>query len=337
MILVTGGTGLVGAHLLFDLVKAGHQVRALKRASSNVNQVLDTFSYYDVDHEKLAAEIEWVDGDVLDILSLATAMDCVETVYHCAATVSFTPKDHEWMMKVNVEGTANVVNAALDAKVKTLCHVSSVAAIGREGSSKPITEDAEWTVNKHTTVYGKSKRAAELEVWRGQAEGLEVVIVNPTLIMGPGVWGQSSTQIVKKVADGLSFYTSGSNGFIDVRDVAGIMQKLVAEGPKNQRFILVAENWKLRDAVDQIADELGKTRPKFKANNLITGLVWRLEWLRSTVIGGKPILTRETTNTANSTSVYDNSKIKAAIDYEFIQVSKSITDTCKIYLKDHQN
>lgn len=337
MILVTGGTGLVGAHLLFDLVKAGHQVRALKRASSNVNQVRDTFGYYDADHEKLAGQIEWVDGDVLDIASLTTAMNDVETVYHCAATVSFTPKDHEWMMKVNVEGTANVVNAALDAGVKTLCHVSSVAAIGREGSTRPITESAEWTVNKHTTVYGKSKRAAELEVWRGQAEGLEVVIVNPTLVMGPGVWGKSSTQIVKKVADGLSFYTDGSNGFIDVRDVSAIMQKLVSEGPKNERFILAAENVMLREAVNQIADALGKKRPKYKAGALLTGVIWRLEWLRSKLTGSNPILTRETTNTANSTSVYDNSKIKAAIDYEFIPVSKSITDTCKIYLKDHQN
>lgn len=337
MILVTGGTGLIGSHLLYDLVKAGQQVRALRRASSNIAQVQHVFSYYADDPSELTKRIEWVEGDVLDVSSLTKAMVGIEVVYHCAATVSFRPKDHEWLMKVNVEGTANVVNAALEAGVKTLCHVSSVAAIGREGSNKPITEKAEWLVNRHTTAYGRSKRAAELEVWRGQAEGLDVVIVNPTLVMGPGVWGQSSTQIVKKVADGLSFYTTGSNGFIDVRDVSAIMLKLVENGPKNERFILAGENLLLRDAVDQIADELGKTRPRFKANRFITGLVWRFEWLRSKLAGSKPILTRETTNTANSTSVYDNSKIKAVLDHPFIPIAQSIKDTCTLYLQDHRS
>ena len=153
---------------------------------------------------------------------------------------------------------------------------------------------------------------------------MDVVIVNPTLVMGPGVWGQSSTQIVKKVADGLSFYTSGSNGFIDVRDVSSIMLKLVNDGPKNQRYILAAENLMLRDAINQIADALGKKRPKYKAGALLTGILWRVEWLRSKLTGSRPILTRETTNTANSTSIYDNSKIKEAIDHEFIPISRSI-------------
>ena len=190
MIVVTGGTGLVGAHLLYDLCKKHEHVRALKRQNSDLKQVKKTFFYYSHDAENLFQKIEWVNADVTDYFSLEDAFKDAKQVYHVAAMVSFHEKDNRKMMEINVKGTANVVNAALHHKIEKLCYVSSIAALGRPDANELATEETPWKDSDKSTAYSISKYKAELEVWRGIEEGLNAVIVNPSVILGPAKFSQ---------------------------------------------------------------------------------------------------------------------------------------------------
>ena len=224
MILVTGGTGLVGAHLLYDLTSSGKKVRAIKRTSSDISVVKKVFSYYSADSENLLKNIEWVNAELSDVYSLLDAMEGVQEIYHCAAMVSFEKKKEEEMMKINIEGTANMVNAALAKSVSKFCHVSSIAALGRDEKGGFISEETFWKSSPDNSNYSISKYGAEREVWRAAEEGLNVVIVNPSLIIGGGNWTQSSSNMFSKGYKGIKYYSSGENGFIDVRDVSAFSE-----------------------------------------------------------------------------------------------------------------
>jgi len=333
MILVTGGTGLLGAHVLFRLLEDGKPVRALHRSASSLTTVRDIFSHYATDVDGLMARIVWVQGDILDIPSLEDAMKDVTEVYHVAATVSFDPKDREWMDKVNIEGTANVVNLCLDHKAR-LCHVSSVAALGRSEGQSMINELTEWKDSTRNSNYGKSKRKAELEVWRGMAEGLEAVIVNPCIILGPGNWNQSSAALFTKVWKGLPYYTEGVNAMVDARDVADIMVRLMAKGICGQRYVVAADNFPLRQIVNGIADGLSKKRPTIKASAPLMAVAWRLEKLRAVVTGSKPFITRETADNALHISRYDNSKLLQALpEFRFRPMEQTVAEVSRMFLK----
>ena len=227
MILVTGGTGLVGTHLLYDLVRSGKKVRALKRNSSDISSVKKVFSYYSSDVDELMKEIEWVNADLLDVYTLLDVMEGVTDVYHCAAMVSFEPKHIDEMLRVNIEGTANMVNAALEKGIRKFCHISSIATVGRSEHGAVSTEETFWKSSPDNSNYAISKYGAEREVWRAAEEGLNVVIVNPSLIIGAGNWQQSSSNMFSKAYKGIKFYTDGENGFVDVRDVASVAIKLM--------------------------------------------------------------------------------------------------------------
>ena len=327
---------MIGAHLIRQLLLNGANVRAIKRKGSNTSQVEKVLSYYSDSDAQLAGRVNWVEADVLDVPSLSEATEGVEGVFHCAATVSFNPKNHVQMMKVNVEGTANIVNLCLDKGEIPLAFVSSVAAIGRTGSENPINEDTEWKESDHNTAYAISKKRAEMEVWRGFAEGLKVSVINPSLVVGPGIWGQSSTGIFQKVWEGLLFYAPGVNGFVDVRDVVNIIIRLMSEGPHGERFVVAAESRELGEVTTIIAKEFGKKPPFITIGPLLAGLAWRFEWLKSKITGGEPIVTKETAGTAIQNNRYDNSKVKKALNYEFIPVDESIKECCKHFLKDHR-
>lgn len=332
MILITGGTGLLGAHVLFRLVEDGKQVRALHRSAGSLAAVRDIFSHYTKDVDSLMARIQWAMGDILDIPSLEDAMQDVTEVYHVAATVSFDPKDSAWMDKVNIEGTANVVNLCLDLKAR-LCHVSSVAALGRSEGQDMISEQTEWKDSTRNSNYGKSKRKAEMEVWRGIAEGLEAVIVNPCIILGPGNWNQSSAALFTKVWKGLPYYTEGINAMVDARDVADIMVRLMAKGINGQRYVVAADNFPLRQIVNGIADGLGKKRPTIKASASLMALAWRLEKLRALITGSKPFITRETADNALHVSHYDNSKLRQALpEFRFRPIEQTVAEVSKMFL-----
>jgi len=338
MILVTGGTGLLGAHVLHRLLEDGKQVRALHRSEKSLATVRDIFRHYADDPETLMQRIEWVQGDILDIPSLQDAMKGVSEVYHIAATVSFDPKDRDYMFKVNVEGTANVVNLCLEREGVRLCHVSSVAALGRVEGQGMIDEETAWKDSEWNSNYGKSKRKAELEVWRGMAEGLNAVIVNPCIILGPGDWSQSSAALFTKVWKGLPYYTEGENAMVDVRDVAEVMVRLMQRGIFGQRFIVAQGNHRLHDVVSLIADGLGKKRPTIKASAAMMALAWRLEKMRSLMTRSKPFITRETADNAMHISHYDNAKLLQAMpDFRFRALESTVVDVSAMFVRDHVN
>ena len=333
-ILITGGTGLVGSHLLLNLVSRGLKVRALKRENSSLGLVKKVFSYYSDKADNLLSHIEWVDGDVTDIYSLYDAMENIEQVYHTAAIVSFGPYDNKIMTKINVEGTANVVNAGLNKKIKKLCHVSSIATLGRADNEGLIDEETHWKNSKDNSSYSVSKYNAEREVWRGIAEGLPAVIVNPSVIIGPGNWNRGSSQLFRQVWDGLKYYTDGVNGYVDVRDVAKSIILLMESDIANSRFIVSSENIDYLKLFSMIADGLGKNKPSVKANLLMGGLAWRVEKVRSFFTGEKPLISKETANTAFQKYYYSNEKIKKTLGFEFIPMHTSIKETCALFMKE---
>ena len=333
MILVTGGTGLVGSHLLFDLAKNGEKVRALKRPTSDLSAVKKIFEYYSPNKNSFE-QIEWMDGDVLDVVSLQEAMQGVEKVYHCAAYVSFNPKKADKLLKINIEGTANIVNTCLENKVKKLCHVSSTAAIGHTDNGELITEKVKWRQTKNTSNYSISKHHSEREVWRGIEEGLNAVIVNPCIVIGPGNWGKSSTSFFPQVWRGMKYYSTGGNAFVDARDVSKAMLNLMESNINSEHFLIVGENMSFRHFFDLIAENLGKPKPNVKAGSFITGLAWRAERVRNMLTGSRQLITRETAYSSQQASYYSNQKIKDAIGLEFVSIEQSIKETSAIFLKE---
>ncbi|MBA3649363.1 MAG: NAD-dependent epimerase/dehydratase family protein [Chitinophagales bacterium] len=322
MVFVTGGTGFIGTYLLRELLQQGQNVRALKRYDS----VIDL-------EDHLANQIEWVVGDVLDISSLEEAMVGCEKVYHCAAMVSFLSRDRKAIIKVNAEGTENVVNAALENKVKKFVHLSSVAALGRDTDSNLFTEDAKWEDGINNSNYAISKHLAEREVWRGAAEGLKVVIVNPSMVIGSGNWNKSTPRLFLDTWKGLPAYTSGGVGIICAEDVSALMFKLMESHIENERFVLNAENWKLKDFFFRICRLLGKEPPRLNASYWITEIIWRIEALKSIFLDFPPLNSKETSRMASHDSFSDNSKILEALPYRFKPVDSCIIEICQRFLQ----
>ncbi|MES2798781.1 MAG: NAD-dependent epimerase/dehydratase family protein [Bacteroidota bacterium] len=323
MILVTGGTGLLGGHLLCELAKT-NKVKALYRNKGKLARVQQLFEFYcGEDASNCYSNIEWVEGDILDIPSLDAAMKDVTLVYHCAALVSFARSDFHQLVKVNKEGTANVVNLALKHGVKKLCYVSSTAALGGN-PGVAITEADKWTKSDHTSGYSISKHLAEQEVWRGVEEGIDAVIINPSLIVGAGSWNDSSLAIFKTVSKGLRFYTSGANALVDARDLATIMVRLMNSDIKNDRFLCAAENIPLKDLLSLIASKIGKRPPSIAVPDWMMGVTWRIFAIYGWIRREQPVVTKDTTRHATEHLIYDASKIRKALDFKFRTTSEMV-------------
>lgn len=331
MIFVTGGTGLVGAHLLFELTSAGKKVKALKRETSNLQQVLKTFSYYSENSKQLFDKIEWVDGDILDYFSLEKILKGVTEIFHCAAIISFETKERKRMISNNVEGSANLVNAAIENGVGKICHVSSIAALGRMEDGQLSNEETNWVPTKRISGYSESKFFSETEIWRGMEEGLDAVIVNPSIIFGPSNWETGSAKMFKTVWDGMKFYTKGITGFVDVNDVVKAMIQLMDESNfkncKSQRFILSAENLSYKTVFSQIAESLEKPKPSIYASNFLLGIVWRVATFVAWIKGKSSLITRDSVANSNSINNFDGSKITRTIDFEYLPITDSIKST----------
>ncbi len=318
-ILVTGGTGFLGSYLLRYLVREGYtRVRALRRATSTMDLVAE-----------VADKIEWVESDVLDTFSLEDAMQDVQLLYHCAAVVSFDPQDYDQMRQINVDGTANVVNAALAAGVEKMVHVSSIAAIGRMKNQPQVSEQTKWERSNHNSEYAISKYLSENEVWRGMVEGLNVAVVNPSVILGSGRWDENALKFFKMVWKNFPFYTKGTTGFVDVRDVARFMLLLMESEVSGERYILNGENLTYQTVFNEIALHLNKKPPSIQVNPLIQQIAWRVEWLRSKLFGGRPFITRETAATALRSYFYENEKSRTDFDFEYTPIRQTIAETCR--------
>lgn len=323
MILVTGATGLVGSHLLKKLIQEGHAVKALYRNSPP--NILGT------------EDVEWVKGDILDIVSLEDALQNVEQVYHCAAVVSFNPAKKDAMFHTNVEGTANVVNACINIGVKKLLFVSSVAALGRIREDKPIDESMNWTPETSNSEYGKTKYLSEMEVWRGMSEGLSVVVVNPVIILGSGDWNGGSSGIFKSSYEEFPWYTEGTSGFVDVQDVITAMYLLMNSDVNGERFIISGHNTGYRDIFGLIAAGFNKKPPYKKVTPLLAGIVWRWEAIKALFTGKDPLLTKETARTAQAKVVFNNTKLlKALPDFSYTPLKTSIDRICTEFREKYQ-
>jgi len=314
MILVTGGGGLVGSHLISFLLQEGKRVRALYH--NNIPSII---------HQNL----EWFKGDILDVLDVEAALEGITHVYHCAAIVSFDPKDKNQLIKTNIEGTANIVNACIDAGVEKLLHVSSVAALGRLREDKPIDEKMTWSEETGNSVYGKTKYLAEMEVWRGIGEGLNAVIVNPTIILGTSDWEKGSSGIFKSAYNEFPWFTNGVTGFVDVKDVVKAMVLLMDSKIVSERFILNGDNVSYKEIFTQIALAFGKKPPHKEVTKTIAAIVWRIEAIKELFTKKRPLLTKETANTAQTKVYFDNKKLLNALpEFRYTPINDTIKRIC---------
>lgn len=316
MILVTGATGLVGSHLLVQLLQENEEVKALFRSDKQIEKVKNVFAFHN--QTALFDKIHWVKGDITDIPSLEIAFENVTHVYHCAALISFDPNDEDELRKINIEGTANVVNCCIDFGVKKLCHVSSIAALGNPKEHETIiTEETEWNPEELHSDYAITKYGAEMEVWRGHQEGLEVVIVNPGVIFGYGFPKKGSDVIIQSVKKGLSFYTKGNIGIISVEDVVKCMIQLMKSNVNGERYTLVGENISTKELLDFIAAELNVKKPSIEAKKPMMAIAWRLDWLISKIVNRKRKLTRNTAIASYSRTTFDTFKIESELQITF--------------------
>ena len=322
MILVTGGTGFLGSYIIKQLVEEGYAVRAIRRSTKLPSYI----------SKHILDQVEWVDGDILDTVLLEEAMEGIDIVIHSAGIVSFVKKDRKKMYDVNVEGTANVVNIALEKNVKRFIYISSVAALGRKTNGAHVNEEKKWEESIVNTHYAKSKYKAEMEVWRGMSEGLDGVILNPATILGYGDWNCSSCTIFKNVYEEFPWYSPGINGFVDVEDVARATLLLMESNISDQRFIINGDTWSFKKLQDKIADSFGKKPPSKRTTTFSMAIAWRLEKWKSFFTGKRPLLTKEGARVAQSQTHFENDKIlKALPEFSFTPLEESIKSACEKY------
>lgn len=333
-VFVTGGTGLVGSHLIYTLLTLGVNVRAIHRKSSNRSIINRLIEYYGGNETELLSRLEWVESNINDPVSLAGAMKGTELVYHCAAAVSFGNKDKNLVIDNNVKGTANIVRACLENKVRKLCHVSSNAALGAYDGEQMVNEDHGWDEKGYRSPYGISKYFSEREVWKGISEGLDAVIVNPTLILGPGDWKRGSVSFFSKIDEGLLFHTSGTNGYVDVNDVVKAMILLANSDISGERFILNSENLGYGQFFSMIAKSLKIRGPVIGVPRALSYPAMMAAQLLEVITGGRSALTKEIVKVAWSKITYDSSKITRVTGFSFTPVERTVDAIAKIYLKE---
>ena len=337
MILVTGGTGLVGSHLLYHLLRKDEQIRAIHRSTSDLEKVHKIFTYYtsEAEAEVLFRKIEWVKADIVNIPSLEKVFEGIQTVYHCAALISFDPKDENKLRKINIEGTANIVNHCIAFQVKKLCFVSSIASIGEPVKKDVIDEKCAWNPEKPHSDYAISKYGAEIEVWRASQEGVQVIIVNPGVIIGPGFWNSGSGKLFSRVADGLKYHFPKVTGFVGVNDVVKGMIRLMDAELKNEQYIQVSENLSFESVLKMVARELEKPEPDVQLKKWMIFMGWIFQ-----KIGGWFGVKREITFSSIKSLYHENNfsskKIKNELDYDFEGIESVISSTAEIYRKEEK-
>lgn len=326
MILVTGGTGLLGSYLIFELLKTESLIVATKSEKSNIAQLQHIFEKNNKSFKDFKDRIAWREIDLLDYDSVFDALNGVNRVYHCAAIVSYNPSEMEIMYKINVNGTANIVNACIEKKIEKLCYVSSIASLGSKKDDTLIDENTFWENNENSSNYSKSKYRAEMEVWRGIAEGLNAVIVNPSVILGTSIRKNGSSEVFNYVKGGRCFYTNGTTGFVYAKDVSEIMILLMNSEITGERFILSSENisWKLLFELIAIHK---KINIRFKyASPILTAFAWRFAYVLGLLSGKNPFITKETARTSHKKLKYSNDKVCKILNFEFDKIDNSIKD-----------
>jgi nucleoside-diphosphate-sugar epimerase len=323
LVLVTGASGFVGRHLVRFLSGKGEQVRALYQNTPPDEEL------------KSLPNTIWQQCDLLDVYDVEAAMEGVAEVYHCAAIVSFHAKDKPYMLHFNVESTANVVNEALERGIRKLIYLSSVAALGRNGEQKIITEEEQWEESRYNSSYGYSKNMAEMEVWRAIGEGLSAAILNPGIILGAGDWNKGSAALMRIVNKEFPYYTAGINSWVDVADVVNTAWQLMKSDIEAERFIVSGGNFAYKDIFTMMANALKKRPPHIAANRFMSDLVWRFGKLKSRFTGKSPSVTKEMARTAQERCFYDNSKLlKALPNFSYTPIELTIEGMASAFIND---
>ena len=334
MIFVTGATGFLGSHLLHDLTILDRPVRALYHNKERIGLVRQLFSYYHKDPGNLLNKIEWVQGDILDYYSLVDHMNGISQVYHCAGMVSFNPAEIRKMTDINVRGTTHVVNACLEQKIDRLCHVSSIAALGDSQDGNLIDESSLWSQESYSTPYSRSKYRSEMEVWRGIFEGLNAVIINPSVIIGPGIWSGPIPELYYLIKAGLWYYPTGASGFVDVRDVVRVMISLADSNIRSERFIVSAENRTLREVIGFFAESIQKPVPDHPLTPGMIRAACLFEKIRSFLTGKSPRVNPTSMRSASAITAYSNHKIVNALSFAFIPVKEAVSFSSRFYREE---
>jgi len=330
---------MLGARIVFDLLNNGEQVKAIYRNKKRIDQFKKNISFYGQRVTELAAKVEWIEADVLDYAGLCNTVEGVDLVVHSAAMVSFHSDDKASMYEINIQGTANMVNACLMKGVKKICHVSSIAALGKEEEGEMIDEESTWIPEKKHSGYAISKFHSEMEIWRGINEGLEAVIVNPSVILGPGEWGSGgSPAFFNNIYKGMKFYPQGGIGFVDVRDVSAALLTLISDenwdSAKNNRFLLNAANVSYQKAFTLIAQSLKVKAPSMVARKWLLEIAWRAAWLMGIFTGTKPLITRGSVGNASKMQLFKGSKITAEFGFTYRPIEQTIAEIGQMYLDD---
>ncbi|CAM4336490.1 NAD-dependent epimerase/dehydratase family protein [Gillisia hiemivivida] len=339
MILVTGGTGLVGSHLLLDLAKSGKKVRAIYRSEDKLSEVKKIFLYFVSAKETafLFDSIDWVQADILDIPSLNEVFTNIDYVYHCAAIVSFDAKNAENLRATNIEGTANIVNSCIIFKVKKLCHISSIATMDIALGDEYISENFTWHPEKAHSDYAISKHGAEIEVWRGTQEGLSAVIVNPGVIIGPGFWDSGSGQLFKKIDEGLKYHFPKTTGFVGVQDVSKASILLMDSSMENEQYIVVSENLSFKTILEWVAESLQKKGPHTPLEPWMVFIGWIYQSIANILWGAKKQLSKNDYRSLFEHSYYSNEKIREKTGFSFTPVKSVVMETGVLFRKEKDN
>lgn len=317
-IFITGITGLVGGYVARELLKQGHDIKAIFRQKSNFEGIAD-----------IKNQIDWVEGDLHNLNALAQGIKDVDYVIHASALVSFSPKDKKQLYDTNVEGTKNVVNTCLDFGIKKLLFISSVASLGRSKDVSTINETQKWEESPLNSHYAKTKYLAELEVWRGYAEGLDVVVVNPSIILGVGDWAKSSTQIFHYAQKKAMFYPKGSINYVDVRDVVDFSLKILFSDISGEKFILNAGKIKYKNFFEKIAQIWQIPAPKYQLPDWLAQIAWRMLYFWGIISNTKPVITKETIQSSKTDFYYDNTKICKKLEVSFHTLDQTLQWACE--------
>ena len=336
-IFVTGGTGLLGSHLLFSLANSRENVRATYRQKKKIEIVRKVFSYYCADPGELISRIEWVESDLANIDSLKNLMNGSEHVYHCAATVSYESSGRAALIRNNTELTARIVKSCLETRTAKLCHVSSVAAVESATEDRMTDESLKWNDSIHHNAYAVSKYLSEMEVWNAIRKGLNAVIVNPSIILGPGFWDNGSGLFFSRTAKGMLFHSSGVKGYVDVRDVVKSMITLMDSPADGERFIISSENISIKELFSMIARGLNVRRPFISVPEILAGPAKAGINLLTKIRGKEGVITADIVNAAFSKIFYDNSKIRMTTGISFIPVRQAVGEICRIYKAEVQH
>lgn len=339
-ILVTGATGMLGSRIVLDLLEQGDRVKAIYRNRKRIDQFKKNLAFYCSFPNDLAQQVEWIEADVLDYQSICDAVAGVDWVIHSAAMVSFHTADEKAMYEINIQGTANVVNACLLKGVKNICHVSSIAALGKEEAGEMIDEESTWIPELKHSGYAISKFHSEMEIWRGINEGLKGIIVNPSVILGPGEWDAGgSPAFFHNIYKGMLFYPEGGTGFVDVRDVSGAMLTLIAPehaaNAMNKRYLINAANLPYQKAFSLIAASMNVKAPRFVARKCLLGIAWRAAWLAGVLTGKKPLITRGSVSNAAKMQLFNGEKIVREFAFTYRPIEESIREIGQFFLNDH--